>query len=72
MPTGVLTPVWEYSKSRDDDNRENEVFSKAIKYQFADGKKRSSPVVAYEHVTKHVANMKNGIYRCENPSRRIE
>ena len=50
--------MWDYSESKDKDNRGGEDINKAIKYLFADGKKRRSLVVAYEHVTKLMANVK--------------
>ena len=68
MPMGALIPNVEYSKSRDKDNRGGEDVNKAIKYLFADGNKRRSFVVAYEHVTECVANVKNNIYRPDDPS----
>ena len=52
--------MWEYSESSDKHNRGGEIVNKAFKYPFADGKSRAF-VVAYEHVTKHVANVKNDI-----------
>ena len=58
--------TYEHSKSRDTDNRRGvEDVRKAILYLFADGSKRRFLVVAYEHVTKRVANVKNGIYKQE-------
>ena len=39
---------------------------------FADGNKKRSHAVPCEHVTKHVANVKNNIYRHDNSSLRIE
>ena len=60
--------AWEYSKSRHKDNRGGEDVNKAIKYLFADGNKKRSFVVAYEHVTKHVAIVKNNIYRPDDSS----
>ena len=64
--------TWEYFESRDKDNRGNEDIHKAIKYLFEDGNKSRSLVAAYEHVIKHVANVKNNIQRPDNPSTRIE
>ena len=60
--------MWEYSESRDKDNRGGEDINKVIKYLFADGNKKKYLVVAYEHVTKHVANMKNDTYTSNDPS----
>ena len=62
--------MWEYSESRDKDNRGGEDINKVIKYLFADGNKKRSLVVAYEHVTKHVTNVsvKNDTYTSDNPS----
>ena len=39
---------------------------------FADENKKRSHAVSREHVTKHVANVKNNIYRHDNSSLRIE
>ena len=66
--------TWENSESRDKDNRGGEDVNKAIKYLFADGNKKRFIVVAYEYVTKRVANVKNDIYRSntDNASSRIE
>ena len=41
--------------------RADEDMNKAIKYLFVDGNKGRSLVVAYEHVIKCEANVKNGI-----------
>ena len=61
-----------YSKGRDKDNRGGEDVNKTIKYLFTDGNKRRSLVVAYTHVTNHVANVKNDIDMPDNPSSRTE
>ena len=65
MFTSALTPNvgWSDSRfSRDEDKRGGEDVNKAIENLISDGKKKRFPVVAYEHVTKHEANVKNGIY----------
>ena len=72
MSMGALTLNVGYSESRDENNRSSEEVNKAIKYRFADGKKRRFLIVAYEHVIKCVANTKKAIYRRDNPSSRIE
>ena len=52
--------MYMYSEKRKKDNREREDVNKAIKSPLADGNKRRDPMfVAYEHVTKHVTNVKN-------------
>ena len=51
-----------YSESRNEDNRGGEDVNKAIRYLFSDRKTKrihycSFTIVAYKHVTKHVANV---------------
>ena len=72
MPMDALTPRVGVFQSRDKDKREGEDVNKLIKYLFADVNKQRSHVVAYEDATKRVANVKNDIYRPDNPSSIIE
>ena len=63
--------TWGYSESREENNRGGEDVNKAIKTCLLMEKKRGSPVVAYEHFLKHVANLKkkkkNSINRHDKP-----
>ena len=66
-PTGVRLWVhsllkWEDSESCYNDHRGDEDVPKVIPYLFADENVRSL-AVAYGHVTKFMANVKNDIYR---------
>ena len=63
--------TWRYSESKDKDDGGSEVVNIAIKYLFEDENMRRFLVVAYKNVTKRVANVKNDIYRHENPSLRV-
>ena len=57
-----------YSESRDEDNRVVKAFINRINTCLR-MEKRRFPVVALEHVTKRVANVKkNGFYRKDNTS----
>ena len=52
--------MYMYSEKSEKDIREREDVNKAIKSPLADRNKRRDPMfVAYEHVKKHVTNVKN-------------
>ena len=65
MPMCALLQTWNYSNSRDKDNRGGEDVNKAIKCRVADDNKSRSLV------TKRVVNVKYDVHRPDNRSSRI-